>query len=155
LPVAFILSCAGCGESPVVAPTPVPADPVADVQEAVFLQHFGSNLSGLQQGAAAYCIGLADQRDPDPAFLLRFRGHQPPVKKRSDCVFEVSGVRDLATGRPALVFDTDSVTLLGENDAEATGAYFEGGLSAGGSRFRLARRNGRWEVTDQQITFIS
>ena len=141
--------------APAAAPTPVPADPVADVQEAVFLQHFANNLSGLQQGAAAYCIGLEDQRDPDPAFLRRFSGHQPPVKKRSDCVFEVSGVREIATGRRALIFDVDSVTLLGENDAEATGAYYEAGLSAGGSRFRLARRNGRWEVTDQQLTFIS
>jgi hypothetical protein len=121
----------------------------------VFLQHFDNNVSGLQKNAAAYCIGLSDQRDPAPAFLQRFASHRPPVRKRSDCVFEVSGVREIASGRLALIFDVDSVTLLGENDAEATGAYFEAGLSAAGSRFRLARRNGRWEVTDQQLTFIS
>ena len=62
-----------------------------NIREAVFRYQFEHNASGQQQNAKVYFLSLDKGADPNKAFMLRFRDHNPPVKKRSQATgkFEV------------------------------------------------------------------
>src|SRR5689334_12829113 len=98
---------AACGEStpavsgPAASDTATPATTPRSAQEddnreAVFRYQFGKNSSGQQQNAGVYCLEIVpgdlskepmdsnynvQPLDPGEAFMKRFAGNHPPIKK--------------------------------------------------------------------------
>jgi len=124
-----------------------------EMAEAVFRYQFLHNGSGQQTNAATYFLEIAGD-DPDDAFIRRFTGNQPPVKKRSQCSTEGMKVTDKDTGRNGLIFTLKSISIKDEIRAEAEGGYYEAGLSASGNTYYLEKQNGKWIVTKDTLQWI-
>ena len=134
----------------------LPGDDEAALREAVFRHMFGKNASGQQENAGVFCLAFEKDADPPAAFLARFRDLKIPVRPSSGCTRSASkGVVDRATGARGLAFRIDSVLLKGADHAEVEGGYYEAGLSASGNLYTLARKDGRWGVTKDQMRWIS
>jgi hypothetical protein len=119
------------------------ADELHDVFEVVFRYQFENNASGLQQDAPAYFLSI-NKEDPDEAFLNRFSGNKPPVRKGSE--FAVGdGVKFYIRS-----WKWASIDLV-----EIAGGYYEGGVSASGNRFIVVRKEGRWFVDKDTMDWIS
>lgn len=85
--------------------------------------------------------------------MLRFKGQTPPVRKLSRAA---SGAPvDRATRERGLAFRVDKVTRGGADEAVVEGGYYEGGLSASGNRYVVAREKGRWVVKSGKMLWIS
>src|SRR5262245_24284771 len=73
-----------------------------DIREATYRYQFGKNASGQQQRAKNYYLSVYTgdkETDPDDAFIKRFVGNMPPVKKVSECAASANkGVVDKKTG---------------------------------------------------------
>lgn len=151
--LALAFGCVTSDSSPknTKGPTPV-IDP--DMAEAVFRYQFKHNASGQQTNATAYFLGLGDS-DPDDAFMNRFQGHRPPVKKLSQCTTKGMRVTDKQTGKRGLIFSVDNIVVTGADTAEASGGYYEGGLSSSGNTYYLKRKNGKWFVEKDTMHWIS
>lgn len=135
-----------------------------EIREAVFRYQFLHNASGQQQNAGAYFIGLyvpddylhgTHYVDPTDNLLARFAGNVPPVKKSSECTYSVQGVFDIRTGARGLLFRIESIREIDPNQVEATGGYFEAGLSASGNVYTVTRTNDRWTVVKDRLIWIS
>jgi hypothetical protein len=126
-----------------------------DIAEAVFRHQFQHNASGAQTNAAVYYVSIKG-RDPDPAFLARFDGQVPPVKKKSEHgVSKKGSVVDPKSGRHALTFSVDEITMKSPDEAVVRGGYGEGPLSASGNTYTVKRQNGKWVVTGNVMNWIS
>ena len=55
-----------------------------DIREAVFRFQFNANGKSLGRPAHVYCLSASEDSLSD-AFMRRFEGHVPPVKRRSRC----------------------------------------------------------------------
>ena len=149
---------AACKES---SPVTVTTDPNDDIREAVFRYQFEHNESGLQQTANYYFIGLHNPgdsifyRDLSDSFLSRFSGNIPPVKKVSQCDESFNGVFDKDTGERGLIFRIESITFQSDEEVEVRGGYFEGGLSASGNIYTVKKVQGVWQVTKDELQWIS
>src|SRR5882724_8396830 len=79
--LAISLSAAGCASNSASKSNQPSASDAAtgDVLEAVFRYQLNQNPS-----ASRYCLELAGT-SPDPAFLRRFEGNQPPVLSVTQC----------------------------------------------------------------------
>ena len=129
--------------APATAPAAERTDDELDVFEAVFRYQFNHNESGAQQKAPAYFLSIKG-KDPDAAFLRRFRGNRPPVAAGSE--FEVGD---------GLKFDVSSLKWLGDDAAEVGGGYYEGNLSSSASSYRLVRKDKKWVVEKATLRMIS
>lgn len=125
-----------------------------DIRDCVFRYQFTHNASGQQKGAKVYFLAI-NSADPSEAFMSRFQGHQPPVKKRSLAETDGQGVRDKATGAPGLVFNSGKITWPSDHVATVEGGYFEAGLSASGNVYTVEKRKGKWVVTKDVMQWIS
>ena len=130
------------------------APAIDDVAEAVFRHMFRKNASGAQQKAGVYCLEVRNG-DPDAAFLARFHDITKPVRKASDCEGSSHGVFEKATHRSGLMFRVESVAWTDADGAKASGGYFEGGESASGNTYTLARHAGAWRVVKDVMNWIS
>ena len=149
LAVTVILAATASG---VCAQTNLPA--ALDIAEAVFRYQFEHNASGVKTNAAAYFISIKGQ-DITDAFMKKFEGHQPPVKRASESASKSNGVVDPTTGMPAVVFGIEQIRLMSPEEAIVEGGYFEGGLSSSGNTFTVRRENGKWVVTQDKMNWIS
>lgn len=151
--IIVVCGCATINSTPKNVEVLVSAiDP--DMAEAVFRYQFEHNASGQQTNAAAYFLEFGNF-DPDDAFISRFNGHNPPVKKRSQCSTKGMQVTDKKTGKPGLIFSIDKIVMTGPDTTEASGGYYEGGLSSSGNTYYLKRRNGKWFVEKDIMHWIS
>ena len=151
--VVIAFGCVSSSQNPKNAKAPAPViDP--DMAEAVFRYQFEHNASGQQTNAAAYFLELGDS-DPNDAFISRFEGHHPPVKKRSQCSTERMRVTDKETDKWGLIFRVKKIVVTGPDTAEASGGYYEAGLSASGNTYYLKRENGKWFVEKDAMHWIS
>ena len=131
-----------------------------DIREATFRYQFRKNASGQQQAAKVYCLELAvdgKRADPDDAFLKRFAGNKPPVKKGSECGMsaEQGVVIDKETGASGLIFNTGDIQWVSDTEVEVSGGYYEASLSASGNVYSLKKVNGIWTVIKEKMTWIS
>ena len=147
--VSVILAATASG---VCAQTNLPA--ALDIAEAVFRYQFEHNASGVKTNAAAYFISIKGQ-DLTDAFMKKFEGHQPPVKRASESASKSNGVVDPTTGMPAVVFGIEQIRLISPEEAIVEGGYFEGGLSSSGNTFTVRREKGKWIVTQDKMNWIS
>lgn len=135
-----------------------------DAREAVFRHQFENNGSALKSDAKVYCVGFeaVDPKtgptieDPDDAFIQRFSGNIPTVKKYSSCDYrDKVGLLDKASGERALEFTTSNISWISETEMQMEGGYFEASLSASGNTFRLKRIDGKWAVVQARENWIS
>src|ERR1700676_2637782 len=116
-----------------------------DIREAIFRYQFEHNASGQQKRAAVYCLSIGENADPSDEFIKRFANHNPPVRKISGCtVGPFDGVVDKLTHKLGLVFRVSSIKWISGTEVEATGGYYEAGLSASGNTFTVSKRLGKW-----------
>ncbi len=64
-------------------------------------------------------------------------------------------VTDKQTGKRGLIFSVDNIVVTGADTAEASGGYYEGGLSSSGNTYYLKRKNGKWFVEKDTMHWIS
>ena len=130
-----------------------------DIREATFRYQFVRNASGQKQNAGVYCLAIVangKETDPDEAFIRRFEGNTPVVKKASDCSqSRGEGVTDKATGKRGLIFRTEAITWTSETEARVEGGYYEGGLSASGNTYYLRKAAGKWIVDRDTMHWIA
>lgn len=109
-------------------------------------------------------LGMARERsnrwegsDPSSSFILRFRGHKPPVRKASRCRVDdiMVGVTDEHGANKGLVFIAGRIRWLSDTRVKVEGGYYEGGLSASGNVYLVERRHGRWVVIHDKMVWIS
>jgi hypothetical protein len=133
--------------------TLTPADE-DNIREAVFRYQFEHNASGQQQNAKVYYLSLVKDSDPKDEFMLRFKGHKPPVKKRSQATGQFE-VIDKETGERGLIFRATTIEQLDEDKVIVDGGYYEAGLSSSGNTYTVERKDHKWVVTKDQMRWIS
>jgi hypothetical protein len=126
------------------------------IREAVFRYLFKHN-AAIQQNPRAYCISLGDNDvDPPDEFMRRFDGHKPSVKKVSECHADpFKGVVDKRTNQPGLIFRVRTISWISATEVKVTGGYFQDGLSASGNTLTLKKKQGKWNVTNDKMNWIS
>ena len=140
---------------PTATATPATED-MTDAIEALYRHQFEHNASGLQQTADVYFLNLQGD-DPPAEIMKRFAGHDPPVRplSRVEAGSGVQGVLDSVTGERGLIFNISEISASGEDAIEATGGYYEAGLSASTNEYRLEREDAGWTVVEDRIIIIS
>jgi hypothetical protein len=132
-----------------------------DVLEAVFRHQFGHDASGLQWRARVFFLSVYD-RDPSNNLMDRFEGHEPPVKRVSEC--EISGkapgssaihVVDSKTGEPGLICRVERIRWVSDTEAEVTGGYYAGGKAGSGYLYRVVREGEEWVVKKDTLQWVS
>jgi hypothetical protein len=130
-----------------------------DIREATFRYQFVRNASGQKQNAGMYCLSIVangKETDPDDAFIKRFDGNTPVVKRASDCSRSAAeGVKDRATGKRGLIFRTEAIKWISDTEAQVEGGYYEGGLSASGNTYYLRKTDGKWIVEKDIMHWIA
>ena len=107
------------------------------IYEAVFRHQFGRNASATPQSATAFFIEIAGS-DPPDAFLARFRGETPQVKKASLALMgKHAAVIDRGKRGFALLFTAEKIRWVTNDVVEVSGGYAEGDLGPSGNIYRL------------------
>jgi hypothetical protein len=132
-----------------------------DVLEAVFRHQFGHDASGLQWRAKVFFLSVYD-KDPSNNLMDRFEGHEPPVKRVSEC--EISAktaggsdihVVDRDTGEPGLICRVERITWVSDTEAEVEGGYYAGGRAASGYLYRVVREGEEWVVKKETLQWVA
>jgi hypothetical protein len=124
-----------------------------EVLEAVFRYQFEHNESAQKQTAAVYYLSLLgrEKKDPDDAFMKRFIGHKPPVRKLSE--------RDAPGADRGLTFDIETIKWasggVSSGKVEVLGGYYESPDSAAGGTYTVEKVNGQWKVTGYKMGWIA
>jgi hypothetical protein len=126
-----------------------------DIREAVFRYQFEHNASGQRQNATFYFLSYGKDKEPGDDFIVRFKDHKPPVKKRSQSSKVEGEVIDKETGERGLIFSAVTIKVIDANKVQVDGGYYEGGLSSSGNVYTLERKEGKWIVTKDQMLWIS
>lgn len=122
---------------------------------ATYRYLFANNASGLQDGAATYCLGVGTRpglNDPSPA-LLASLADIAKVEPVSACTVG-ERVTD-ADGRPSLLFNLASLGCDGPDSCLLEGGYYEANLSASNGLYRLRKVDGEWQVTPEGPQAVS
>jgi hypothetical protein len=127
-----------------------------DIREAVFRYQFEHNASGQQKRAEVYCLSIGENTDPSDEFIRRFAESKSPVRKISECyVGPFVGVVDKRTQRLGLVLRVGGIQWISATEVEASGGYYEAGLSASGDTYSVSNRFFKWRVTEDHMKWIS
>jgi hypothetical protein len=123
-------SCAS--NSPAKSSQPSAGDAATgDVLEAVFRYQLDHD-----PAANRYCLELAGT-SPDPAFVRRFEGHQPPVLSTDQCASQ--------SGK-SLYLRLTKIQWITDNEAWVRGATSDGDRSSPIVAYRVVRENGKWTI---------
>lgn len=130
-----LLLSAGCASKPAKSGKLSPTDAaLADVLEAVFRYQLAQNAA-----ADRYCLELAGT-SPDPSFLRRFEGNQPPVLSSDQCKGQPG---------PGLYLRLTKIQWLLDDEARIRGAVSDGKPDTPIVAYRVVREKGKWTVTEQ------
>ena len=156
--IAFLALCSCAVENAQTAATPNTAAPsqkeLDDAFEALLRFRFADNPSGMKQKAAAYFVRIMG-KDPSDAFLARFDGNAPPVKKVSECRRDGMGsVIDVITGKSGLLFDIVSCKTYGKGGFRVICGYEESKMSGDQGAFILEKGNNGWQVQFSMDEYI-
>src|SRR5205823_535350 len=109
-----------------------------------------------------YFLAIGRDKDPDDAFMKRFAGHKPAVKKFSASYVDqkakdymMSAVKDKTTQEAGKVFYVGNIKWLARNRVQVRAGYFAGGLNAEDSLYTLVRKGGSWSVVKISATIMS
>jgi hypothetical protein len=135
-----------------------------NIREAVFRYQFEHNESGHKKKANVYCLSIEKERDPSEAFIWRFNGHTPPVKKNSECALTnslgtmkdpVGIVIDKSTRKSGIHFGIQRIEWKNSKEVEVRGGYFENSLSASINIYYVVPKYGGWLVKKSKLLSIS
>lgn len=130
-----------------------------NIREATYRYQFEHNGSMQQQRAGVFCLEIytgMDYTDPSDAFIKRFAGYRPPVKKGSDCDASASGgVFDREAGQRGLIFRTNAIKWFSETEVAVFGGYYEDGFSATMGKYHLRKIDGIWNVVEEEMISVS
>jgi hypothetical protein len=151
----FWLALTGCFVSIGLAAVAPHLRQEEDIRETVFRYQFDHNASALQKSATAYCLsfGVKDA-DPPDEFMKRFSGFKPAVVKASMCR-PVYGVVSKHILKSRVFFRVSSIKWISDAEVRVDGGYYEGSLSASGNTYTVKMENGKWEVTNDEMHWIS
>ncbi len=124
-----------------------------DIAEALFRYQF-QHYSHLLPYGGAYFIRLYG-KDPDDALLIRFQGHNPPVRRVSECSTKNMKVIDMQTQKLGLLLYIQAITLRNNESAQADGGFYLHGLAASGNTYFLKKENGKWMVVKDVVHWES
>jgi hypothetical protein len=93
------------------------------------------------------------KEEPTDEFILRFAGHNPPVKKNSQASGKYK-VIDKETGKRGVLLSAASITRITENEVEVWGGYITGPYNkkdknAAIKIYSVQRDNNKWIVTEK------
>ena len=130
------------------------------VREAVFRYQFTNNAAHgpatAEKKIEAYYLSIGEKdADPADAFMNRFAGNKPPVRKVSECSMAKMRVTDKQTGKRGLIFRVSLIKWISDTEAEVKGGYYEDGLSASGNTYRVKKKGGTWQITKDTMDWIS
>lgn len=148
---------------------PQPADPALqqaeqdNVREIAF-KTLIYEAAAAQQGYKVYFLSLGNtwtndrpfEIDPSDAFMKRFQGRSPPVKKASQSKIGQEGeVRDKSSGHRGVIFIVSDLKWVSAQEVQATCSVFMAGLAGYTYQYTLTRKDNRWKVTDKKMVSIS
>ena len=97
-----------------------------------------------------YYLGIGPGRskaDPSDAFLERFAGHEPLVKKQSECLTDgPEGVRDKSSGERGLLFALADIRWITDTEVHVPAGWFGGFLYGYSCNLELKTEDGQWKV---------
>jgi hypothetical protein len=120
-----------------------------EILEAVFryqLEHCYTKRS-----PGVYFLSRHDQ-DLSDSFMEKFKGHRPPVRKRSQMVGDFM---DKESGVQGIILDVEGIKWARRREIEVEGACVAGRLDGHGYLYRVVRERDRWVVHGSQGTWIS
>jgi len=129
-----------------------------EIRETVFRYMFPDGAQKDEPGTLALLCISFDKNGPDPtdAFMARFTGHKPPVRKASHCKWgKNGGVIDRGSGKPAAFYHVPSINWISVSKAEAYGESYLGTMGATGFTYIVEKINGKWLVTKDEGGWIS
>jgi hypothetical protein len=151
-------SCTDFGVEPTLQ------DDEDDVREAAFRYFFEHNYSGgVEKIVDVFFLSINSDpyptepdHDPSDRFMSRFAGHQPEVKKYSDCEIVDWVLVERQTGKSGMLFFTGFARKLDANRIELWGGYYATGVNASFNRLVLRRvYYTRWIVESDELEGIA
>ena len=134
------------------------SDEENDIREAVYRYMFADAAPTSEPGTlTVLCISF-DKNGPDPsdAFIARFAGHKPPVRKASRCKWgDNGGVVDRRSGKPAAFYYVPNIDWLTLSKVEAYGETYLGNMGAMGSSYVVEKIKGKWVLTKDKGGWVS
>ncbi len=129
--------------------------PDAAVRAAVLRYQF-RHVPPLTDGPARVYYVRILGRDPAPAFLARFKDHDPPVRPASAARTNApGGIVGRADGKPGILFSVGRVRWLDASHADVTGGYVERRRATSGDLYEVSRRGKHWMVTGDMMRQLS
>ena len=119
-----------------------------DIREATFRYLFITNADWVKDDGT-YCLGIGTrgrEKNPDDAFMERFYGNKPAVRKASACNQSNLGVTDKTTGKHGVILRTEAIKWISEADVEIDGGDFVAGNGGSGNTYYLRKIDGKWTV---------
>ena len=156
LSAVLALACVlygGCNSLPVPSfILRAPADRLVqedDIREAVFRYRISTKNSNSR------VFLMIDGKDPSDAFMTRFTGLNPPIKKVSGAQLKAVWLRDRLTGEQAVELSVGSISWISVDRVELPGSSYCGVRCADFGIYRVVRKNGRWAVEQYEVRAIS
>lgn len=125
------------------------------IAEGVFRYQFGNHNVPVASDVAFYCLQVKDAeasayRDPGDASLQRLGGRTPSLRKGSACKPDRKGAREVASKRPALIFQVGPIRWLSAAEVEIAGRVFATTPTGWGNTYKLQREAGEWLVREDR-----
>lgn len=145
-PISFTFAAEGTAS--VVQATPpydetITDEQALDIAETTFRYQFKLNDPQARQRWGAYYLVLFD-KDPSPAFLLRFKEDKFKVLPGSQFE-ELRGIK----------FNVSSIQRISDTQVKVWGSRYTESLSAEGGEYFLEFKDGIWVVIEYRMHWIS
>jgi hypothetical protein len=127
---------------------------IADIQEAVFRYMFEYHPEAKQKEVRYYYLSI-NHKNTSNKFMKRFKDYDPPVKKLSQCISSLYGVKDKRTEEKGIIFQLGSIRFNNKDEIVVSGGHYAGGKSSTGYAYTVQRLNNQWVVTKEKLGTIS
>lgn len=153
LPLAMVVALS-CRDEPLPTPWQVANQSDPDAVRAAVLLRLHAQVLHVAPETRVVCVSV-EGREPSAHLLMSLSGRNLHLQKEGHCsVRDTRFVEPISGARAAHVF-VSAVELSEPGIASAQGGYQYGPLAGRGMAFKLAFQLGRWEITEEQATWIS
>ena len=154
--LAIGLALTACSKAPIPAQGPARDSEERKIAVAVVRKLLQWHPWGERVGYI--CLGIRDA-DPSDELLAMLSDVRPPVVARTRC--DAAGairseLKERSSGKPAALFQVNTIRWVDGTTVEARAGYHEASLSAAGFKYRLLRNaDGEWRVSENAMEFIA
>jgi hypothetical protein len=121
-----------------------------DIYATIFRYQFDQVDPERQKESIVYCISIGEKDvDPSDGFMRRFAGHEPPVRKLSECIIRWDVV-ERRTGKDGIWFQVADIVWMSSTEVTVDGEYYFGNMGQLGERYTVKKENGKWKVTKEE-----